>query len=253
MIEQIKQVITSGKGTVDKADKWGVRKLAYRVSEVERRQYVLVQFTRRPELVQEIERRMRVTDMVIKFITVRIDEKLKKIEKRKKQRDKRAARRPAPSGAAPALPSLARQRQSRPVPATPEPPRLAACQLPGSPERPQAAGTSARTRRKERRSNHMAERRGGSPISASQRPTGGDKAIAGKKQYFRRKKVCRFCVEKIDDINYKDVRLLGSSSASAARSRRGVFPGVCAPHQRRLAEAIKQARNIALVPFASAI
>ena len=42
----------------------------------------------------------------------------------------------------------------------------------------------------------MAETRGGRPISASQRPTGGDKAIATKKQYFRRKKVCRFCVEK---------------------------------------------------------
>ena len=62
------------------------------------------------------------------------------------------------------------------------------------------------------------------PISASQRPTGGDKAIAGqKKQYFRRKKVCRFCVDKIDDINYKDVSCCTPSSPSAARSRRGVF------------------------------
>ena len=56
----------------------------------------------------------------------------------------------------------------------------------------------------------MAETRGGRPIAASQRPTGGDKAIAtGKKQYFRRKKVCRFCVEKIDDINYKDIKNAG--------------------------------------------
>jgi small subunit ribosomal protein S18 len=47
----------------------------------------------------------------------------------------------------------------------------------------------------------MAESKGGRPISGSQRPTGGDKAIAGKKQYFRRKKMCRFCVDKIDDIN----------------------------------------------------
>ena len=56
----------------------------------------------------------------------------------------------------------------------------------------------------------MAEQKGGRPVSASQRPTGGDKAFAagGKKQYFRRKKVCRFCVEKVDDINYKDVRTL---------------------------------------------
>ena len=49
----------------------------------------------------------------------------------------------------------------------------------------------------------------GRPGSAGQRPTGGDKAVATqKKAYFRRKKVCRFCVEKIDDINYKDTKLL---------------------------------------------
>ena len=49
----------------------------------------------------------------------------------------------------------------------------------------------------------------GRPGSAGQRPTGGDKAVATqKKQFFRRKKVCRFCVEKIDDINYKDVKML---------------------------------------------
>ena len=51
----------------------------------------------------------------------------------------------------------------------------------------------------------------GKPGSAGQRPTGGDKAVATqKKQYFRRKKVCRFCVEKIDDINYKDVKMLNN-------------------------------------------
>ena len=70
----------------------------------------------------------------------------------------------------------------------------------------------------------MAEHKGGRPIAASQRPTGGDKAIAtGKSQYFRRKKVYRFCVEKIDDIDYKDMRLLQRSSPSAARSCRAAF------------------------------
>jgi small subunit ribosomal protein S6 len=103
-IEQIKQVIVSGKGTVDKTEKWGVRKLAYRVQKWNEGAYVLVQFSSSPELVKEVERRLRVTDMVIKFITVRIDEKLKKIEKRKKARDKRAARRPPPQVAAPAAP-----------------------------------------------------------------------------------------------------------------------------------------------------
>ena len=64
---------------------------------------MLLQFTSQPEAVRELERRMRVSDLVMKFITVRIDEKIKKIEKRKKQREKRAARRPAPQVAAPAL------------------------------------------------------------------------------------------------------------------------------------------------------
>jgi small subunit ribosomal protein S6 len=104
-VTQIKDLITSGKGTVEKADKWGVRKLAYRIQKYKEGIYILVQFSAPSELVKEVERRMRVTDMVIKFITVRIDEKMKKIEKRKKQRDKRAARRPAPQISAPTAPA----------------------------------------------------------------------------------------------------------------------------------------------------
>ncbi len=110
-VEQIQHVITNGKGTVDKTDKWGVRKLAYRVQKYSEGLYVLIQFSSTPDLVKEVERRMRVADQVIKFITVRIDEKQKKIEKRKKARDKRAARRPAPppmaTPAAPAIPAAA--------------------------------------------------------------------------------------------------------------------------------------------------
>jgi small subunit ribosomal protein S18 len=101
----------------------------------------------------------------------------------------------------------------------------------------------------------MAEQRGGGrPIAASQRPTGGDKAIAtGKKQYFRRKKVCRFCVDKIDDINYKDSRMLSSFISERGKITPRRISGVCTPHQKRLSEAIKQARSIALIPYASRI
>src|ERR1700736_5195549 len=99
----------------------------------------------------------------------------------------------------------------------------------------------------------MAESRGGRRMSASQRPTGGDKALATKKQYFRRKKVCRFCVEKIDDINYKDVRMLMAFISERGKITSRRISGVCAPHQRRLAESIKQARNIVLIPFSTAI
>ena len=84
------------------------------------------------------------------------------------------------------------------------------------------------------------------------RGPGGDRGgPGGKKQYFRRKKVCRFCVEKIDDINYKDVRLLGSFVAERGRIIPRRISGVCTPHQRRLSDAIKKARNIALLPFAA--
>jgi small subunit ribosomal protein S6 len=123
LVEQIQQVITNGNGTVDKTDKWGNRKLAYRVQKYGEGIYVLIQFTSSPDLVKEVERRMRVADQVIKFITVRIDEKLKKIAKRKKARDKRAARRPAPQMAAPAIPV---------APAMPAEPAVVAPGLPGS-------------------------------------------------------------------------------------------------------------------------
>ena len=100
----------------------------------------------------------------------------------------------------------------------------------------------------------MEERKGGRPISGSMRPTGGDKAIiTGKKQYFRRKKVCRFCVEKIDDIDFKNVRMLENFISERGKITPRRISGVCTPHQRRLTEAIKQARNIALLPFASKV
>jgi len=97
VIEQLKGIITQSGGTVDKAEKWGMRRLAYRVLKYNEGQYILLQFTAKADAVKEIERRLRVADVVIKFITVRIDEKLKRIDKRKKAREKRAARKPAPS------------------------------------------------------------------------------------------------------------------------------------------------------------
>jgi len=99
----------------------------------------------------------------------------------------------------------------------------------------------------------MAEFRSARPGSASQQPTGTDKSAAGKKQYFRRKKVCRFCVEKVDDLNYKEVKMLNAFITERGKIVPRRLSGVCAPHQKRLAEAIKQARHIALVPFTTSI
>lgn len=72
----------------------------------------------------------------------------------------------------------------------------------------------------------------------------------GSRKYFRRKKVCKFCVEKIEAINYKDIRLLTQFVAESGKIVPRRLTGVCTPHQRRLSSAIKQARNIALLPFA---
>jgi small subunit ribosomal protein S6 len=127
-ISQLKELIAGGKGSVEKVEKWGKRKLAYRVARFDEGQYVLIQFSSGPELVKEIERRMRVTDQVIKFLTVRIDEKQKKIDKRRKQREKRAARKPPPPAPAPA-----------PAPAMPAPGEPAAPGLPPSQPAPTAA------------------------------------------------------------------------------------------------------------------
>jgi small subunit ribosomal protein S18 len=79
---------------------------------------------------------------------------------------------------------------------------------------------------------------------------GGPGGREGGRKYFRRKKVCKFCVEKIDTINYKDVRTLAQFVAESGKIVPRRLTGVCTPHQRRLSLAIKQARNIALLPFA---
>ena len=86
-------------------------------------------------------------------------------------------------------------------------------------------------------------------FGASGRGPGGPPREGGRK-FFRRKKVCKFCVERIEDINYKDYRLLGQFVAESGKIVPRRLTGVCAPHQHRLSTAIKQARNIALLPFA---
>ena len=79
---------------------------------------------------------------------------------------------------------------------------------------------------------------------------GGREGGPGGRKFFRRKKVCKFCTEKIDAIDYKDYRLLGQFVAESGKIVPRRLTGVCTPHQRRLSSAIKLARNIALLPFA---
>jgi len=92
----------------------------------------------------------------------------------------------------------------------------------------------------------------GGPRSGGPRSGGpGGPGGAGGRKFFRRKKVCKFCTEKIDSIPYRDVRLLQGFVAERGKIVPRRLTGVCTTHQRRLTKAIKQARNIALLPFAA--
>lgn len=76
-----------------------------------------------------------------------------------------------------------------------------------------------------------------------------DKDKGGRRGFFRRRRVCKFCVEKIDYVNYKDVKLLAPFIPERGKIQPRRISGVCAKHQRALQTAIKRARQIALVPY----
>ncbi len=96
-------------------------------------------------------------------------------------------------------------------------------------------------------SSQAASGPGAGPRGAG-RPAGGQ---GGRGKFFRRKKVCKFCTDKLDTIPYRDVKLLQQFVAERGKIVPRRLTGVCTTHQRRLTRAIKQARNIALLPFAT--
>jgi small subunit ribosomal protein S18 len=95
---------------------------------------------------------------------------------------------------------------------------------------------------------HGGPRREGGPGGGGPGGPGGPRR--GKRQYFRKKKVCKFCVEKMDFIDYKRADILSQFVQERGKILPRRMTGVCSRHQRWLGEAIKRARNIALLPFA---
>jgi len=87
---------------------------------------------------------------------------------------------------------------------------------------------------------------GGGRGRSSQGQQGKDGA---RRPMFRRRKVCKFCAEKIDYINYKDVRLLAPFLPERGKIQPRRISGTCALHQRKLQTAIKRARQLALIPY----
>ena len=93
---------------------------------------------------------------------------------------------------------------------------------------------------------------GGRPGGGAGAKGGGDKKDGGGKRYFfRRRKVCKFCADKIDYVDYKDVKLISQFVPERGKILPRRMFGTCAEHQRKLTEAIKRARHIALLPYAA--
>lgn len=79
-----------------------------------------------------------------------------------------------------------------------------------------------------------------------------ERAMPGRgPRRMQRRKICRFCIEKVDQIDFKDLKLLQSYTPERGKILPRRISGVCATHQRMLAAAIKRARNIALLPYAA--
>ena len=103
---QLESVITTGGGKIEKIEKMGKRRLAYEVDKFREGSYVLFAIGANGDIIKECERRLRVMDAVIRYITVRLDEEVRRFEKMRNYRQKRAARRGSSAAAAPAGQSI---------------------------------------------------------------------------------------------------------------------------------------------------
>jgi small subunit ribosomal protein S18 len=117
-------------------------------------------------------------------------------------------------------------------------------------EDPKQAQSHSGPPRREGSGGHGGPRREGGPGGGPGGPGGPGGRPRGKRQYFRKKKVCKFCVEKMDFIDYKRADILSQFVQERGKILPRRMTGVCSRHQRWLGVAIKRARNIALLPFA---
>ena len=98
---QIEQIVQRFNGTLDKTENWGRRKLAYEIGHHKEGVYVVETITGSGEMVKEIERRLRVADTIIRYLTVRVDEDLRVAQRRQDERKSTQARRRTARGLPP--------------------------------------------------------------------------------------------------------------------------------------------------------
>ena len=94
LTESLKQIATDQGGTVTKTESMGKRQLAYEILHKTEGNFVLLEIEGSGKEIAELERRMRVNDRIIRYITVRVDEDRRRAEKFKAKRARKAAKRP---------------------------------------------------------------------------------------------------------------------------------------------------------------
>jgi small subunit ribosomal protein S6 len=105
LIATLQHAVDEKQAKLEKIEKWGTRRLAYRVKRLREGFFVyLLLRSSHGELLKELERRLRVSDAVVKYLTIRLDEEIKRQEKFTRRRERRAARRPRKPAATPAQP-----------------------------------------------------------------------------------------------------------------------------------------------------
>ena len=116
LISTLDSTVTSAGGTA-KTEVWGKRRLAYKVAKFNDGIFVLMMIEGAGALVHEVERRLRVTEQVIKFLSVRTDEELKRLDKVKKLRDakKKTSAMPAAAATAPVTPEVGAEPAAAPA------------------------------------------------------------------------------------------------------------------------------------------
>ncbi len=108
LIATLQHAAEEKQAKVEKVEKWGTRRLAYRVKRLREGFFVYMLLrSSHGELLKELERRLRVSDAVVKYLTIRLDEEIKRQQKFAKRRERRAARRPRKTAVAPATPGAA--------------------------------------------------------------------------------------------------------------------------------------------------
>ena len=230
LTKQFKGVIEGLGGKVAKTEYWGVKSLTFRIRKNRKAHFTLLNVDAPPAALTEIERQERINEDVLRYLTVRVDEleegpsaMMRKVD-RDRERDERRGGRFGDRG----------DRFGRRRPRRPRRPRR-------DRDRDATAATARATTQPRRRNDHG--------IRCSRCGDGGGGGGGARRPFFRRRKTCPFSGANAPKIDYKDVKLLQRYVSERGKIVPSRITAVSAKKQRELAQAIKRARFLGLLPY----